>query len=153
MMKNRPRFLFSLIATALFSLCTVTGAYAVSVNPEQADDNALEENGSAWDAAGESSSEAWEKTKAASSDVWDATRETSAEAWEGTKAFSSDAWEATKEFSSSAWDATRKGSAEAWDSTTDWFNGTDEDAAGETDTDEPAPADKGDDAGDSGSSI
>ena len=142
MMKNRARFLFSLIATALFSLCTVTGVYAVTVSPEQADDNALEENGSAWDAAGESSSEAWEKTKAASSDVWEATKETSAEAWEG-----------TKEFSSSAWDTTRKGSAKAWDSTTDWFNGTDEDAAGETDTDEPSPADKGDDAGDSASSI
>jgi hypothetical protein len=153
MMKNRARFLFSLIATALFSLCTVTGVYAVTVSPEQADDNALEENGSAWDAAGESSSEAWEKTKAASSDVWDATRESSAKAWEGTRAFSSDAWDATSEGSAKAWDATKAYSGDAWESTMEWLNGTDEDASGETDTDEPSPADKGDDAGDSASSI
>ena len=134
MMKNRPRFLIIGIATVLIGLGTVNSATAVSVNPEQADDKALEENGSAWDSAGESSSEAWEKTKEASSDVWEATKESSAKAWE-----------ATKEFSSNAWETTKEGSAKAWDSTTDWLNGTSEDPADLTDDGEdPAPADRGD---------
>ena len=137
-MQIKSRFVTSRIAIVLIGLYAVTSVYAVSVDPQEADDQDLEENGSAWDAAGDSSAEAWEKTKAASSDVWQATKETSAQSWEATKEFSNDAWEATREFS-----------VDAWDSTTKWLHGTDEDATGETDTDEPAPADKDDAAGDS----
>jgi hypothetical protein len=133
MMKIRTRILLISIATVVISLCTVNSAVAVSVNPEQADDKALEENGSAWDAAGEGSTEAWEKTKEASSDIWEATKQSSAEAWE-----------ATKEFSSNAWEATKRGSTKAWDSTTDWLNGTDAPPADSTlEDEEPAPADSG----------
>ena len=118
-MQNIPRLLVSGIAYMTICLCFMNSAHAATVIPEEAGDNATEETGGSWDAAGESSAEAWDKTKEASGDAWDATKETSAELWKDTKEFSGDAWDATKE-----------GSAEAWDSTKEWLHGSDEESSG-----------------------
>jgi hypothetical protein len=128
-MQNLSRLLVSGITHMTISLCLIHSAHAATVNPEEADDTAIEETGGTWDAAGESSAEAWEKTKEASGDAWDATKKSSAELWEDTKEFSSDAWDATKE-----------GSAEAWESTKEWVNGSDEESEG---TDENITEDTG----------